>query len=191
MQAEAPRQFLLLFDLQYSPIEGVVGARKAGMAFVRDALAPGDLVAVATMSRRGLNVLTHFTSDHEYVARAVAGLGLVSPLSTDALGLGGDSFVGGSGTLADAELADLDSLMKDAKETTLSTGRGRVYRRPADPGEAPLPAARPQADRAPVLRLRGIVVDVGGVAGAAVGGRRAVDGEDAGRSFARPVNPTS
>jgi len=62
MQAAAPRQFLLLIDLHFSPAAGLYFGRKAAMAFVRDALAPGDLVAVATSSRSGLQMLTNFTA---------------------------------------------------------------------------------------------------------------------------------
>ncbi len=106
VQAAAPRQFLLLFDLGFSPTQGIIRGRAAGIAFVRDALAPGDLVAVAVSSRRGLEVLTNFTTDRERAARAIEGLGLVGTFGAALLGESGDLAAGASGRLA-AELAEM------------------------------------------------------------------------------------
>jgi VWFA-related protein len=75
VRAALPRQFLLLFDLQFSPFIGIQKARAPAARFVREALAPGDLVAVATYGRRGFKMLSNFTTDHEYVARGIEGLG--------------------------------------------------------------------------------------------------------------------
>jgi VWFA-related protein len=75
VRAALPRQFLLLFDLQFSPFAGVQRARATSARFVREGLADGDLVAAATYGRHGFKMLTNFTTDHEYVARAIEGLG--------------------------------------------------------------------------------------------------------------------
>jgi len=93
IQAAAPRQFLLLFDLAFSPRGSLTRVRQAASHFVRS-LGPRDLVAVATYGRSGLKVLTSFTLDRAYVARIIDTLGL-SPLAlapSDPLGLsGGDT----------------------------------------------------------------------------------------------------
>ena len=120
MQAAAPRQFLLLIDLHFSPAAGLYFGRKAAIAFVRDALAPGDLVAVATSSRSGLQMLTNFTSDHANAARAIEGKGIVATLGSDPLGLSGELMAsGGSASLADQELAGQDALLKEAQQGLL------------------------------------------------------------------------
>src|SRR6266511_1897237 len=62
VQAAAHRQFLLLFDLQFSPVAGIKRARAAATRFVRDSLGASDLVSVATFGRGGLKMLTNFTS---------------------------------------------------------------------------------------------------------------------------------
>jgi|CXWL01.1.fsa_nt_gi VWFA-related protein len=118
VQAVARRQFLLLIDLQFSPRSGVYFGRKAAMAFVREALAPGDLVAVATTGPSGLRVLTNFTSDHEHTARAIAGLTSPGSTGADPLGLGGGpGAASGSGTRMDQEFASQDAAMKEFAES--------------------------------------------------------------------------
>lgn len=75
--AYARRQFLLLFDLSFSSIPGLVRVREAAQQFVREQLQPADLVGAATYSSRsGLELLLSFTTDREHVARAIADLGL-------------------------------------------------------------------------------------------------------------------
>ncbi|HEU0105858.1 MAG TPA: VWA domain-containing protein, partial [Vicinamibacteria bacterium] len=90
VQAAAHRQFLLLFDLQFSPAAGILRARAAAMRFVLDSLGPSDLVAVATFGSGGLKMLTDFTGDRACVVRAIAGLGVVDAVKPDALGLSGE-----------------------------------------------------------------------------------------------------
>jgi VWFA-related protein len=77
IQATARRQFLLLFDLTFSTPVGIKRAQDAATGFVRGSLAPSDLVAVATFSQTGVQVLVTFTTDHAQLARAIAGLGIV------------------------------------------------------------------------------------------------------------------
>ena len=115
VRAALPRQFLLLFDLQFSPIVGIQKARAPAVRFVREGLARGDLVAVATYGLHGFKMLTNFTTDHEYVARAIEGLGHepAPALAADALALtadvtspppaGGEP---GSSALLDQEIAE-------------------------------------------------------------------------------------
>lgn len=141
VQAAAPRQFLLLLDSRFSPRAGLFFARKAATDYVRDSLASGDLVAVATTGPAGLRVLANFTSDHEYVSEVIAGTarggtpssdplgfsstgisGGVGSLISDPVGIGGISAGGsggggGKGVDADAEFAAQDALMAEAART--------------------------------------------------------------------------
>lgn len=137
VQAAAPRQFLLLLDSRFSPRAGLFFGRKAAAAYVRDSLAPGDLVAVATTGPAGLRVLTNFTSDHEYVSEVVAGTSTTGMPSADPLGFSTGGIAGGAGSMvsdplgitgisasggggggqnanadADAEFAALDALLQ-------------------------------------------------------------------------------
>jgi VWFA-related protein len=120
VQAAAHRQFLLLFDLQFSHTAGIRRARAAATRFVRDSLGSSDLVAVATYGSGGLKMLTNFTSDRAYAARAIEGLGLVDAVkSSDPLGLSGDFGASAEGlgqleSLADQEIAAQDALLKEA-----------------------------------------------------------------------------
>jgi VWFA-related protein len=76
MQAASRRQFLLLFDLAFSAPTGIMKARAAAIRFVRESLAPTDLVAVATYGQAGVRVLLRFTSDRDQAARAIETLGV-------------------------------------------------------------------------------------------------------------------
>jgi VWFA-related protein len=76
-QASARRQFLLLFDLNFSTPTGIMRAREAAIALVRQNLAPSDLAAVATYGQRGVQILVGFTPDRLQVERAITTLGLV------------------------------------------------------------------------------------------------------------------
>jgi VWFA-related protein len=126
VRAAMPRQFLLLFDLQFSPIVGIQKARAPAVRFVREGLAPGDLVAVATYGLRGFKMLTNFTSEHEYVARAIEGLGHepAQTLAADALALTGDltslppsSSESGRSALVDQEIeAEMAALTNAARQ---------------------------------------------------------------------------
>jgi len=77
MQAAARRQFLLLFDLSFSSPIGIMRARDAAIAFVRESLAPSDLAAAATYGQNGVRILVGFSSDREQLARAIESLGLL------------------------------------------------------------------------------------------------------------------
>jgi len=112
LQAEGPRQFLLLIDLEFSPPAGVMRGRSAAIAFIRQSLAPGDLVSVATWGRAGLKVLTNLTADHEAAARTLEGKGVASNPGVDPLGLsGGFGTLAPTGGRSDEDAAALDALL--------------------------------------------------------------------------------
>jgi len=84
----ARRQFLLLFDLCFSNLPGLVRAREAATTFVRSRLGPADLAAVASYSSQsGVRLLVGFTSDRPQLERAIASLGLARREPGDPLGL--------------------------------------------------------------------------------------------------------
>jgi VWFA-related protein len=99
VQAAATRQFMLLIDSRFSPRKGLFFANKVAAAYLRDSLAPGDLVAAATMGPAGLKVLTNFTRDHAYVADVIAGTSTVAMPGSDPLGFSSSDRSGGSGSL--------------------------------------------------------------------------------------------
>lgn len=92
LQASARRQFLLLFDLTFSTPNGILRARDAATALVRDGLAPSDLASVATFSQRGVQILVGFTPDRAQLARAIGTLGLTETQAPprDVLGIAYD-----------------------------------------------------------------------------------------------------
>lgn len=144
VQAAAARQFLLLIDMRFSPRAGLFFARKAATEYVRNSLASGDLVAVATTGPSGLKILTNFTSDHNYVAEVIAGTSTAGTPSSDPLGFssagrsggvgslisdplgtgGGLNAASGAGGVAEAELAEQDAL---AQQASLREYRGGAF----------------------------------------------------------------
>lgn len=69
----ARRSFMLLFDLGFSTPTALARAQEAARRFVRDTVAPRDLVAVGSISpERGFRLLTAFTTDRDAVAAALA-----------------------------------------------------------------------------------------------------------------------
>jgi|CXWL01.1.fsa_nt_gi VWFA-related protein len=74
----ARRHFLLLFDLAFTPIEGLIRAERAARSLVREHLGPSDLVGIAFYSdRRGATMPLYFTSDKEGAERVLDGLALL------------------------------------------------------------------------------------------------------------------
>lgn len=104
----ARRQFLLLFDMSFTSVAGLVRARQAAREFIDKDLRASDLAAVATFSAmRGVSLLLAFTSDHIQLRRAVDHLGVTqTDRRTDALGLVYD--------LQDASLALTDAQVPDS-----------------------------------------------------------------------------
>jgi VWFA-related protein len=88
----AHRQFLLLFDLSFSGVNGLVRAQKAALEFVTHRLEPADLAAVATFSaNHGVRLLVGFTSDRFQLRRALRTLGVLQlDAHADPLGLAFD-----------------------------------------------------------------------------------------------------
>ena len=88
----ARRHFLLLFDLSFSGINGLVRSQKAALEFVTNTLGPSDLAAVATFSaNHGVRLLVGFTGDRFQLRRAVRTMGLLQPdQHADPLGLAFD-----------------------------------------------------------------------------------------------------
>jgi VWFA-related protein len=87
----ARRQFLLLFDLSFSSVSGLVRSRRASIEFI-DHLAASDLAAVATFSaNHGVRLLLAFTSDRSQLRKAVETLGVLQlDRRADPLGLAYD-----------------------------------------------------------------------------------------------------
>ncbi|MEO5761692.1 MAG: VWA domain-containing protein [Vicinamibacteria bacterium] len=112
VKAAAPRQFLVLLDLVFSPLSGVVRVRKEAAEFIKTALAPGDLVATAVFNQAGLKVLTNFTSDHAFAARAISGIGFSESSVVDPLGLGGSLSTTSGNARADQDSAEQDRALE-------------------------------------------------------------------------------
>jgi VWFA-related protein len=75
LQAAAHRQFVLLFDLSFTNVRGLMRSRQAAAELVNQ-LGPGDLVAVGTLSvENGVRLLVNLTSDRGQALRAIADLG--------------------------------------------------------------------------------------------------------------------
>lgn len=122
VQAEGPRQFLLLLDLEFSPAAGAFRGRASASRFIREQLAAGDLVAVAIWSRGGLRVLTNFTGDHETVARALEGKGVSNTPGLDPLGLaGGFGTLVPSGARSDEQAEEINALQDQLTKDEYAT----------------------------------------------------------------------
>jgi VWFA-related protein len=91
--AATRRQFLLLFDLSFTSVSGLVRCRAAASHFVQSQLGPNDLAAVATISvNSGLKLLVGFTADRLQLQHAVDGLGILDlDRRPDPLGLAYDA----------------------------------------------------------------------------------------------------
>ena len=88
----ARRRFLLLFDKSFTELGGLNRAQRAAAVFVRTALAPSDLAAVATFDvDKGLRIVANFTEDRALLSHAVATLGATNLTRiSDPLGLAAD-----------------------------------------------------------------------------------------------------
>ena len=107
-EATAPavrRQFLFLFDLDFSRPVNVERARRAARQFVMKSLSPSDLAAVGTVNPTGFRALVGFTTDRAQAVAAIDGLGLGGAgRERDPLGLVYDA---GLGSLLEGKSADL------------------------------------------------------------------------------------
>jgi VWFA-related protein len=86
------RQFLLLFDLSFSDVSGLVRSRTSAIEFVMKKMAATDLGAVATFSaNHGVRLLVGFTSDRLQLKKAIETLGVLQlDRRADPLGLAYD-----------------------------------------------------------------------------------------------------
>jgi VWFA-related protein len=99
------RQFLFLFDLDFSRPDNLERARRAARNFVLKSLSPTDLAAVGTVNPAGFKALVGFTTDRAQAVAAIDGLGLgASARERDPLGLVYDAGLGSAfeGKPADA-----------------------------------------------------------------------------------------
>jgi VWFA-related protein len=88
LPAAGRRHFLFLFDLSHCSTGSLERARADAARFVRQALAPEDLGAVASISiERGLALHVTFSADRPLIARAIESVGLPSsfPVPDDSL----------------------------------------------------------------------------------------------------------
>jgi VWFA-related protein len=73
----ARRHWLLIFDLSYTSLSGLLRARDGARDFVTKGMRPTDLAAVATLSAEtGFKLVVNFTADRKQLAEAVDTLGL-------------------------------------------------------------------------------------------------------------------
>jgi VWFA-related protein len=78
----ARRHLLLFFDFSFTSRRGVLEARRAALEFIAKDIRPSDVVAVATSSRYGIQLLSPFTGNFAQIDSAVRGLGLVDASDT-------------------------------------------------------------------------------------------------------------
>lgn len=95
----ARRHFLVLFDLRFTNFIGARKARDAAVEFVRERLHPSDLVGLAIIGRRGLELVHPFISDHERVAASLAGI--QSRFASEQVRAAGDAISGLTDEVAD------------------------------------------------------------------------------------------
>jgi VWFA-related protein len=136
IEAAARRHWLIVFDLSYTNLSGLLRSRDGAQAFVAKAMKPSDLAAVATLSvDTGWKLLVNFTADRKQLAQAIDTLGLpgvavqraIDPLGFAFAPPGLSEGVGNSGsgkgsTLVDENIKDLLAIQKPATDD-LARGR--------------------------------------------------------------------
>jgi VWFA-related protein len=131
----ARRRWLIVFDLSYASLTGLLRAREGADAFVRG-MKESDLAAVATLSTdAGWKLLANFSGDRQQLSEAIRTLGLERKRTrvTDPLGLlftapgGGMSVSGGGSSRSEMLAEDLKELQQSLqKPATDSLARGKV-----------------------------------------------------------------
>ncbi|MGZ5440109.1 MAG: VWA domain-containing protein, partial [Candidatus Aminicenantales bacterium] len=124
----AQRHFFFLFDLTFAQPLNVVRARKAAVGFVLNSMKNGDLGAVATVDvERGMKLVLSFTADRDQLAAALSMLALPTTTSPTADPLSLIIVDPTTGTMGDAEMADiLSNLVKMNEKTFDAYSQGRV-----------------------------------------------------------------
>jgi VWFA-related protein len=135
----ARRHWLLVFDLSFSSLNGLLRAREGAQGFVKSGLKENDLASVATFSvDTGWKLVVNFTQDRKQLAEGISTLGLpglavkgppdplafaIAPLGQSAAG-GGLSGEGSAREAALRETAqDFQRLQQSASD---DRARGRV-----------------------------------------------------------------
>lgn len=99
------RQYLFLFDLDFTRPVNLERARRAAKQFVLKSLSPSDLAAVGVVNPTGFKALVGFTTDRAQAVAAIDGLGFgAAGRERDPLGLVYDA---GLGRLLEGKSADL------------------------------------------------------------------------------------
>ena len=122
------RQFLFLFDLDFSRPDNVERARRAAKQFVLKSLAPSDLAAVGTVNSAGFKALVGFTTDHAQAVAAISGMGLGGAgRERDPLGLVYDA---GLGSVMEGKSADtgegsvkMQAIAEELRDQAVQLGR--------------------------------------------------------------------
>ncbi|HEX7253002.1 MAG TPA: VWA domain-containing protein, partial [Thermoanaerobaculia bacterium] len=77
VELAARRHWLMIFDLSYTSLSGLLRARDGARDFVTKAMRPTDLAAVATLSAEtGFKLVVNFTADRKQLAEGIDTLGL-------------------------------------------------------------------------------------------------------------------
>src|SRR5215471_2931203 len=136
VEGAARRHWLIIFDLSYTSLSGLLRARDGAREFVTKDLRPTDLASVATLSvDTGLKLLVNFTSDRNQLAQAINTLGLPGLATQRAVDPLGFAFVppGLAQSGADASPKktamssdDIKDLLSIQKPATDDLARGRV-----------------------------------------------------------------
>jgi VWFA-related protein len=136
VEGAARRHWLVIFDLSYTSLSGLLRARDGAREFVTKALRPTDLASVATLSvDTGWKLLVNFTSDRNQLAQAIDTLGLPGLATQRAVDPLGFAFVppglsqsgpDSSGKKTAMSSDDIKDLLAIQKPATDDLARGRV-----------------------------------------------------------------
>jgi VWFA-related protein len=136
VETAARRHWLMIFDLTYTSLSGLLRARDGAKEFVTKAMRPTDLAAVATLSvDSGWKLLVNFTSDRKQLAEGIETLGLSGRSVQHAVDPLGFAFVPPGLGQPGADLSnkkmgmtsdDIKDLLAIQKPATDDLARGRV-----------------------------------------------------------------
>lgn len=134
--AAARRHWLIVFDLSYTSLTGLLRARDGALTFVNRAMKESDLAAVATLSTdTGWKLLANFSGDKKQLSEAIRTLGLpgLTTRSGDPLGLlftapiSGTTAGGGGSSRSELMVEDMKELQQTLqKPSTDNLARAKV-----------------------------------------------------------------